>query len=208
MKKLSMWAKIMSERFMKGTTTNIERLTASLKDIKNQLEEIKKVSYEYKGKVKYYAEEIEKCDTKTNELKEAAKKCIEKGNDILLGRCKKEIDLLKVKKLNLEKTLEMTKKLSEQSYKQKNIAENKISDIEAKIEELKLKDSFKKEVDNFAKISGLSISSDFEEMEKEIELDFNISEVKAEDIMSQNTEFELKDEKEELEKFKKDLMGE
>jgi len=205
MKKLVKWFKIMARKLFKKTVSNIDILENNFAEISKKKEKITEILYSYRGKVKYFEDTIEEINKQIKKLVKGAKICLEKDDDILLARCKTEIDTLKEKKTYLNKNLTLSKTLCEKAYVQKNLADSKLSELESKMDSLKMKSDFKKEVEDFSTIIDGDLGVDFADIEKDIEIDFNSSEMKLDDITADN--FDVKDiiKSNDLEDFKKEL---
>lgn len=207
MKKVLKWIKIQMNKVFKKTVSNIELLEFNLKEMKVNQCKIVEALYSYKGKVKYFQDTITEIENKISEIITGAKIVLKKGDDILLARCKAEIDILEDKKVRLVKSLELSNKLYEKAYIQKNMVSIKVSEIESRVDFLKMKSDFKKEVEEFSSVMNGEFGINMGEIEKDINIEFNASELKLADIEAEG--FNINDilKNKDLEEFKISLKG-
>lgn len=156
--------------------------------IKEKTKDLKKLSesyYESEGKKKTLENKIKGCNKTLKDISAAGNMC-KKNND--------EVNLKKlfVEKKNIEneiemtqKTLELTKKLSEDLYVRKTKMETYISSLKHKLDQLKIKEEYTEQANKFISVmNDVDKEDSFNENEEIIDVNFNAAELKIEDFDS------------------------
>lgn len=206
------WLKTLFRKLEKKTVSNVERLELEIDKMKNCLKNIEESYYKSKGKEKSLLDRLEELNQYKKELKEGAKKVIENADDSMLLRIKKELEVQEVSIQDISKNIDICKNITEKLYQQKNILSSEFSTAKTKLESLKMKNEFSKDVKQLSDIIGSDlITSEFEEISREVDVEFNSNEFRLEDIENNR---EVKDiikdivKNEDLERFKEQIMGE
>lgn len=184
--KFKQWFNIKKQTFFKRTTDPMRILDDNLAKFKQRLNSAKEAYYTYTGKIKYYQQEIESAESIKCDLISSSKKVLEVGDDVLLSRCQKEMEILLNKIDRLNKNLLLAEELAAKALEQKNITAVKVSETESIIDDLKMKKDFKDEIDKHSDIFDASFANDnFDSIVKNINIEFNASEVKFEDLKTE-----------------------
>ena len=183
MKKIIQMIQVWISKLFKKTVSPIDEITLQLGEKKQTLQKIKNSYYIYKGKFKFFTKELEEANRQLDRLMASAKKCKEEEDEVLLKRCFEESKILKARIKNLEKNVELSKKMCDETYKQKNELESIVSKLTSDLDSLKMQNQFAKDVDKFIKVTETSFSDNdtVKEATKEIEVNFYSSEKKIED---------------------------
>lgn len=189
------------------TFTSVERLEIEIEKLKEKGMNCDTAYYTSRGKEKAFIDRIGEINTYISQLKTKAKKICD-SDDTLLLRIMKEIEIQSQQLEFANKNLELSKRLTEKLYSQKVMIDTKISDFSNKLDMLKQKEDFTKSIKEFQSVVGFDSNSEFEDIEKQININFNASEFKFEDLekeeISLNKILEDSDD-EKLKQFKKSL---
>lgn len=198
------------DKLFKKVVSDKVYLQGLLQETINKQSKLKNSNYDIKGRIVYYNNELVKLEASKIELISSAKSCLASNDDILLLRCKRELELLEVKVENITQTLEVSKKIAEKIELQYALICNRVSELSCSIESLNLKSDFSSDVDNFKYAMG-DVDSDgaLDKIDKDINIKFNASEIKLSDI-EEDIKFKtlLKGSNDNLEEFKNSLRGE
>ena len=202
MKKIIKIFQTLISKLFKKTVSPIDEINLQLNEKKQTLRKIKDSYYTYQGKQKFFEKELEEAKEKLEKLMQSAKKCKEKGDDVLLKRCFEESKTLKMRISNLEKNMELAKKMCDETYKQMHELESNVSKLTSNLDNLKMQNQFAKDVDKFIKVTETSFGDNDTVIEatKEIEVSFYSSEKKMEDY--EDSKIDLLDPDDEFEEFK------
>lgn len=184
-----------------------ERLEIEVSKMKESSSKCDTAYYTSRGKEKAFIDRIKEVELYIKELSVKAKK-LGDSDDILTLRIMKEIEVQNEQLVFLNKNLELSKKLTAKLYSQKVIIDSKISSHENSLTMLKSKEEFSNSIKEFQNIVGSDAKSYFEDIEKEININFNASEFRFEDMEHDEIPLSklLEDsEDEKLKQFKKTL---
>lgn len=185
MKKIKLFEliKIKFTKVVESRVSDFDKLKFQIEKLEDSKNEIEDSYFKSKGKVKYYNDLKIKIDSKIDELLRSAKKVVD--DDSLLIRFKKEIDRLRNQKEIIENQINLTTKISQKLYEQKNILLSNLSDMKSKYDELKTKSEFSKDVDLFMEnmTTGNEYTNlDMSDVKKEIEITYNSKNIKLDEM--------------------------
>lgn len=190
------------------TFTSVERLEIEIEKLKEKGMNCDTAYYTSRGKEKAFIDRIGEINTYISQLKTKAKKICD-SDDTLLLRIMKEIEIQSQQLEFANKNLELSKRLTEKLYSQKVMIDTKISDFSNKLDMFKQKEDFTKSIKEFQSVVGFDSNSEFEDIEKQININFNALEFKFEDLekeeISLNKILEDSDD-EKLKQFKKIIV--
>lgn len=186
-----------------------DQIKEMIKIKKDKLNKLSESYYQSEGKRKSLEVKIEGCNKTLNDIKVAAKKCKENNDEVNLNKLfvsKKNIDA----ELNmLQETLKLTNKMSEDLYTRKTQMETYINSLTHKLEQLKIKEDYTSQANEFISVMKDSQSSEsIDSHEDAININFNASELKIEDFDNDLSVEDILNKyqtDEEFEKFKNEI---
>ncbi|MGL5647747.1 MAG: hypothetical protein ACRDDY_07845 [Clostridium sp.] len=179
--KLKMFLGLKFDEVVKVSETG--QIKAIIKTKEEKLKELATSYYKSEGKRKSLESKIEGCSKTLDDIKVAAKKCKENNDEVNLNK-------LFVSKKNIEKELEMLKetlklneKMSEDLYVRKTKMETYINNLKHKLEQLKIKEEYTSQANEFVNVMKDSVQDEsIESHEEVINIDFNAAELRIEDF--------------------------
>lgn len=174
------------EGLIKGHENRISCLEYELKKKVKILDKIKENLIGLQGQKRKLIKDKEELERVIVDLDTATQKAISKGKEDLAKDCFNLMEGDKKRVKIYTDNIEMTNKIEEKVNKQVLILDTVIRNLRTKIDSLKLKENFS---DNVKKINktlnintkGLNLT-EVDTIEDDIDLDYNIAEIKAENI--------------------------
>lgn len=169
--------------------------TAQLVDIyekqKSQLEEADSKYYRSKGLEQYYTDEIETITKLLSRLGSCAKKV--KNDDAVLRDIYTQKVSLENKKKNFEEFLQAQTLVTKQWETLKDQLEMTTIKLKDKIDEIRMKEEFSKNMDKFSNTTSTIGDINIDEIMKEVQVDFNSSTMKLKDLKNTSINDVIKD---------------
>lgn len=169
--------------------------TAQLVDIyekqKSQLEEADSKYYRSKGLEQYYTDEIETITKLLSRLGSCAKKV--KNDDAVLRDIYTQKVSLENKKKNFEEFLQAQTLVTKQWETLKDQLEMTTIKLKDKIDEIRMKEEFSKNMDKFSNTTSTIGDINIDEIMKEVQVDFNSSTMKLKDLKNTSIDDVIKD---------------
>jgi phage shock protein A len=172
--------------FVKGHENKISCLEYELNKKVKVYENVKESLDEIKGKKNKLIKDKEDLENIIKDLDKATKVALEGGKEDL---AKKSFNLMEEDKKRLtlyEQNVEKINKIEERVSKQLLVLENVINNFKTRIDSLKLKTAFSENINKINKTLDVNIKdlnlSDTNDLEEDIDLDYCVAEVKADNI--------------------------
>lgn len=207
LEKIRIWFFKIIDSIFKVSET--DKITALIEKKEEKYEELKKAYYQAEGRKKTLQNKIEGMKLTLKDIDKASVKYRKSNDDVNLRKlfsAKKNVE----KELSMnEKTLEMNTKIATELYDRKTEMETYINDLKHKLEQLKIKEDYTKQANEFLSVMDETNDRDsFKISEDIVDTDFNATEFMIEDHknnVSVETLISKIDEDEEFERFKRGI---
>ena len=207
LEKIRIWFFKIIDSIFKVSET--DKITALIEKKEEKYEELKKAYYQAEGRKKTLQNKIEGMKSTLKDIDKASVKYRKSNDDVHLRKlfsAKKNVE----KELSMnEKTLKMNTKIATELYDRKTEMETYINDLKHKLEQLKIKEDYTKQANEFLSVMDETNDRDsFKISEDIVDTDFNATEFMIEDHknnVSVETLISKIDEDEEFERFKRGI---
>lgn len=207
LEKIRIWFFKIIDSIFKVSET--DKITALIEKKEEKYEELKKAYYQAEGRKKTLQNKIEGMKSTLKDIDKASVKYRKSNDDVNLRKlfsAKKNVE----KELSMnEKTLKMNTKIATELYDRKTEMETYINDLKHKLEQLKIKEDYTKQANEFLSVMDETNDRDsFKISEDIVDTDFNATEFMIEDHknnVSVETLISKIDEDEEFERFKRGI---
>lgn len=177
--------------------TSIEELEVLIGKEREKLSELKQTNLELRAELKFHANDlaaltdsVNRLTNRTRSFKEQMLKANEEGNKELAERMlenikegKRLIDETTVKLKAKQECTEAFEKYVTASERALSLQERKLDNLNSKLSELHVKDQISKSFNKFSNLDfGMDNDQAIEELTKNVEIDYNMTEIKLDDL--------------------------